>query len=159
MDHERLDGMDIVIAGPQDAAELADLLWSHASAGERNTQPQAAFTADAVNWLTLHSSTHVPFIARPRPAQTVGMAWLALIARPPRPGATTRHSADIQSVYVLPEHRGRGIGSAPFRAAVQYASQQCTSRVTVSSGTGAVPLYERLGFHSSPQLLERTPQW
>lgn len=75
----------------------------------------------------------------------------------PRPGATSRLSADIQSVFVLPEHRGRGIGSALVAAASEHAEHTGSLHVTVHSGRRAVPVYERLGFASSRQLLQRTP--
>lgn len=90
--------------------------------------------------------------------EIVGVAWVALVPRVPRPGATERMSGDIQSVYVLPEHRGRGIGSALVDAAARHAEQLGALRVTVHSGRRAVPVYERLGFASSHQLLQRVPR-
>jgi GNAT superfamily N-acetyltransferase len=83
------------------------------------------------------------------------MAWLALVPRVPRPGVTTRLSADVQSVFVVPEHRGKGIGSALVQTASDHARRLGAGRVTVSSSRAAVPMYERLGFASSRQLLER----
>jgi GNAT superfamily N-acetyltransferase len=85
------------------------------------------------------------------------MAWVALVPRPPRPGATSRLSADIQSVFVMPKHRGRGIGSALVEAAAGHATLLGALSVTVNSGRRAVPLYERLGFAWSRQLLKREP--
>lgn len=84
------------------------------------------------------------------------MAWVALLPRAPRPGDLSRVSADLQSVFVLPEHRGRGIGSALVRAATAHAQSRGASRVTVDSGPPAVPMYERLGFAPSRQLMQRT---
>jgi GNAT superfamily N-acetyltransferase len=83
------------------------------------------------------------------------MAWLALVPRVPRPGTTTRRSADIQSVFVVPEQRGKRIGSALVQAASEYALRLGVGRVTVHSGRKAVPVYERLGFASSRQLLQK----
>ncbi|MGW0837342.1 GNAT family N-acetyltransferase [Streptomyces prunicolor] len=39
----------------------------------------------------------------------------------PTPGATSRLAADGQSVFVRPERRGRGIGSALVAAASEHA--------------------------------------
>jgi GNAT superfamily N-acetyltransferase len=85
------------------------------------------------------------------------MAWVALVPRVPRPGATSRLSADIQSVFVMPMQRGQGIGSALVRAASEHATHLGSLRMTVHSGRKAVPVYERLGFESSRQLLQRPP--
>ncbi|SBV25042.1 Acetyltransferase (GNAT) family protein [Micromonospora krabiensis] len=114
-----------------------------------------AFAADVALWWTTHRHTHVAFAARLRSPEIVGMAWVALLPRAPRPGATGRLSADLQSVFVLPEHRGHGIGSALVEAASEHATRLGASRVTVHSGRRAVPVYERLGFESSRQLLHR----
>ncbi|GAA1131530.1 hypothetical protein GCM10009630_31770 [Kribbella jejuensis] len=71
------------------------------------------------------------------------------------PTVTNRRSADIQSVFVVPEERGKGIGSALVRAAADYAFQLGAGHVTVHSGRKAVAVYERLGFASSRQLLQK----
>lgn len=68
------------------------------------------------------------------------MAWVALVPRVPRPGATSRLSADIQTVFVMPERRGQGIGSALVEAASEHAMHLGSLRVTVHSGRKAVPV-------------------
>jgi GNAT superfamily N-acetyltransferase len=134
--------------------ELARLLWLHAAPDERRQQPVDALAAELRSWWADHGS-HTAFLARPQDEQAVGMAWVALVPRVPRPGTSTRVSADIQSVYVVPDHRGRGIGSALVHAATEHATRHGAARVTVSSSRRAVPLYERLGFASTPRLLQR----
>jgi GNAT superfamily N-acetyltransferase len=130
-------------------------LWHH----HRNEEPAPhsldAFAAELSTWWAAHSDSHAAFVARLVGPETLGMAWVAFVPRVPRPGTTTRLSADIQSVFVLPEQRGRGVGSALVEAAAAHATQHRARRVTVHSGRKAVPLYERLGFASSRQLLQR----
>jgi ribosomal-protein-alanine N-acetyltransferase len=56
----------------------------------------------------------------------------------------------INNVAVLPEYRGRGMGSAVLRHVLQEARRLGASRATLEvrgSNTGARRLYERLGFH------------
>lgn len=115
----------------------------------------ASFEAELTHWWAAHHHSHLAFVARLREPDIVGMAWVALVPRVPRPGATSRLSADIQSVFVRPDHRGRGIGSALVEAAAACATSIGALHVTVHSGPKAVPVYERLGFESSPRLLQR----
>lgn len=146
--------MDIALAGPEDLADLARLLWLHAAPDEQASQTVDSFAVDLAKWLSGHGRSHHAFVARNAESGIVGMAWLALVPRVPRPGTTTRHSGDIQSVFVVPHERGKRIGAALITAATRQALKLGASRVTVQSGRKAVPLYERLGFASSPQLLQ-----
>ena len=152
--------MDVCLAGSQDAAQLARLLWMHAAPDEQARQSVDSFAVDLEAWWTDHEDSHLCFVARPTQSEAVGMVWLALLPRAPRPGDCSRHSADIQSLFVLPEQRGKGIGSELVRAASEQALRLGAGRVTVHCGRRAVPLYQRLGFASSGQLLHTTDrQW
>ena len=147
--------MDVGLAGPQDAGELARLLWLNASPAERE-RSVGSFEADLAGWWAEHARAHIAFVARAAGSDVVGMAWLAAVPRVPRPGRLARLSADVQSVYVLPAQRGRGIGTALVRAVTDHALALGAEHVTVHSSEGAVTLYERLGFTSS-RLLLQTP--
>ncbi len=147
------DRVDIRVAGAGDVQDLALMLWVNASPDEQENQPVGSFAVDLLAWLADHTESHVAFVARVGTG-AVGMSWVALVPRAPRPGVLGRWSADIQSVFVLPEQRGKGIGSRLVLAAVEHASQRGASRITVHSGREAVPVYERLGFASSRQLLQ-----
>jgi GNAT superfamily N-acetyltransferase len=149
--------MDICIAGQADLEHLARLLWLHAAPEQQVKQSVESFAVDLAGWWADHDDSHLAFVARLAESEVVGMAWLALVPRVPRPGVTSRRSADIQSVFVVPEQRGKGIGSALVQAASEHAFRLGASRVTVHSGRKAVPVYERLGFASSRQLLQREP--
>jgi len=144
-------------ANADDVAGLARLLWLDTHDEEPSQQSVDAFAADLAQWWDAHQDSHVAFVARLLRPEIVGMAWVALVPRVPRPGATGRLSADIQSVFVMPEERGQGIGSALVEAASEHATHLGSLHVTVHSGRKAVPVYERLGFESSRQLLQRLP--
>lgn len=145
--------MQIDRAGRQDVSQLARLLWVHAAPDEQARQSVESFATDLDAWWADHEASHLAFLARTGD-DVVGMAWLALLPRVSRPGTRARSSADLQSVFVLPAHRGRGVGSALVKAATEYALRRGAARVTVQSGDKAVRLYERLGFASSPLLLQ-----
>ncbi|MFE9597473.1 GNAT family N-acetyltransferase [Streptomyces hokutonensis] len=149
--------MRISQAHADDTVRLARLLWLD-TRGEEPERPSVdAFAAELAQWWSAHRDSHLAFVARLLGPEIVGMAWVALVPRVPRPGATSRLSADIQSVFVMPEHRGTGIGSALVEAASEHAAHLGSLRVTVHSGRRAVPVYERLGFASSRRLLSRPP--
>ena len=139
-------------AAPTDVPALARLVWLDTTGEE--PADLTAFAAELASWWA--DGSHTCVVARVDD-EVVGMAWVALVPRVPRPGAVRRWSADLQTVYVLPEHRGRGLGGALVAAAVEEAGRLGAARVTVHSGRRAVPLYERLGFVSSPQLRQVTP--
>jgi GNAT superfamily N-acetyltransferase len=144
-------------ANADDVADLARLLWLDTRNEEPAQQSVDAFAADLAQWWAAHQDSHLAFVARLHRPEIVGMAWVALNPRVPRPGATSRLSADIQSVFVLPQQRGQGIGSALVQAASEHATRLGSLRVTVHSGRRAVPVYQRLGFEPSRQLLQRPP--
>jgi len=144
--------VDIGLAGPEDLSHLAHLLWLHAAPEEQEQQSVQSFASDLDTWWADHYNSHLAFVARLAESEVVGMAWLALFSRVPRPGVTARRSADIQSVFVVPEHRGSRIGSALVQAATEHALRLGAGRVTVHSGRKALPVYERLA--SSRQLLQ-----
>ncbi|WP_328999774.1 GNAT family N-acetyltransferase [Kribbella sp. NBC_00709] len=149
--------MRISEATGDDVVGLARLLWMHNSDEEPAQRSLDEFAVELEQWWAARDGTHVAYVARLDGAELVGMAWVALVPRVPRPGTTTRMSADIQSVYVTPDVRGHGIGSALVEAATEHALRLGALRVTVHSGRKAVPVYERLGFESSRQLLQQPP--
>jgi GNAT superfamily N-acetyltransferase len=146
--------VDVDRAGPQDVPQLAQLLWLMAAPEEQAQQSVESFAHDLDGWWSDRAGSHVAFVARVPGSDLAGMAWLALVPRVPRPGTTARLSADVQSVFVRPEQRGQGIGTVLVQAATQHALHLGATRVTVHSNSRAVPVYERLGFASSRQLLQ-----
>lgn len=85
----------------------------------------------------------------------VGMAWMVVFERVPDLGDVNRHSADVQSVFVLPSYRGRGVGAELVRSLCDAADRRAIPRVMVHSSTRAIDLYRRAGFARSPTLLQR----
>lgn len=149
--------MEISQARADDVAELARLLHLDHLHEQPYRESVEAFAVDLAEWWAARRDSHRAFVARAPGKGLVGMAWVALVPRVPRPGATNRMSAEIQTVFVLPEYRGQGIGSALVQAAAHHAEHLGVLHVTVHSGRRSVPVYERLGFNSSQQLLRRPP--
>jgi len=97
-------------------------------------------------------SSHAAFVAVDGD-EVVGMAFLAELPRPPSAESWRRVHGDLQSVYVRPPHRDRGVGTSLVEAVLAEARRRGMARVVVQSGTRAVSLYERAGFAPSPRLM------
>lgn len=136
--------MEYRIAREDELAALAVFCWQMHAENVVPTQTCDEFVPHFLEWVRSVASTHTPFVAVAD--EPVGMAWLARLPRTPRPGPVTRLDGDLQTVYVQPQHRNQGVGEALVRAVLHHAWDQCIDSVTVSSGTRAVPLYQRVGF-------------
>lgn len=98
---------------------------------------------------------HSARIAVAESGEVVGAAWIARVDRVPRPGHLARRSAGVQSVYVVPEFRGRGLGGALVEAVCADAADDGATRIVVHASERAIPLYRRLGFTSGDRLRQR----
>lgn len=67
-------------------------------------------------------------------------------------GCASHHTAQIQGVYVPPELRGHGVGTAAMTACCDLALDRHPnlSLYVNDFNTTAVALYERIGFHREP---------
>lgn len=57
----------------------------------------------------------------------------------------------------MPEHRNRGIGAGLVNTILRHAWDLGLGSVTVSSSSGAVSLYQRVGFTDVPPYLRAFP--
>lgn len=79
--------------------------------------------------------------------EPVGAAWLRLLKGDERGYGYVDDETPELGMAVLPEHRGRGIGSALLRRLLESAAAAYRSVcLSVSADNPAVRLYERAGF-------------
>jgi GNAT superfamily N-acetyltransferase len=130
-------------ATARDVAALAELR-------ELDPADLGFFTA----WVEAHGGTHRPFLAEDEAGVALGAAWLLVAERVPGRSAT-RQFGDIQSVYVRPTHRNRGVGAALIAAIFAEADALGLEHLTVHSRERAVPFYVRAGFRHDGRLLYR----
>jgi GNAT superfamily N-acetyltransferase len=128
-----------------DAPGLARLRWRWRVEERGEPGDRGMFLEFFTAWVVDHLATHVPFVVEVDD-RLGGMAWLMLSDRVPSPGRMDRRTGDIQSVYVLPELRGDGVGTALLNAVMADARARELEYVTVHSATRAVPYYLRAGF-------------
>jgi len=88
--------------------------------------------------------------------QVVGMAWMVIFERVPDFADRQRLTAEVQSVYVTPAYRGRGLGRRLVDALCAAADARGVPRILVTASARSIPLYSRLGFEGSPLLLQRS---
>jgi len=153
-----MQDMKVRLASADDAGTIGRMLWRWTQERDQPTQSEEAYAVEFRSWCEAHRATHIPFLAVQDDGTAVGMAWLALLDRVPRPITPSRVCGDVQSVYVAPEHRSNGIGAALMRALLEHAKDLGLEHVTVHSGTRAVHVYERAGFADTSTMLHlRTP--
>jgi GNAT superfamily N-acetyltransferase len=113
---------------------------------------EAAFEAAFVTWWADRQDNHIAFIAESG-EEAVGMAWLAVFDRMPQPRSLDRRAGNVQSVFVLEEHRNRGTGRALVEAAVSEARRLGLGYLILHPSRRASPLYLRMGFAATDQIL------
>ena len=143
-------------AAPADMESVGRLRWKWVLEEQAGTSDLSRdeFVGELTRWAEAHASTHECVVAEAG-GKVVGMAWPALTARVPGPRSVDRWVGDLQSVYVLPEFRGQGIGSRLVELAIDRLAARGAERVTVHSSEKAVALYARAGLSASELLLGR----
>ncbi|WP_100445228.1 GNAT family N-acetyltransferase [Glycomyces xiaoerkulensis] len=152
-----MSAIDIRPALPAELRDAAGLRWSW----EHEHPPvpridRERYVEAFAEWAARHTESHRCLVAA-RDGQVVGMAWLAVASRPPTPRDFDRACGDLQSVYVLPDERGRGVGGRLVAAVLELARDLGLFRVTVQAGSESVPFYTRQGFAATAGLLIAEP--
>lgn len=147
--------MIIRSAQPKDVRGLAALkeAWAELSRPVSESE-RREFGEDLAAWMRSQGQALMCRVAE-IDGELVGMAWLVLFERVPDIHDRTRLTGDIQSVYVLPQHRQRGIGRELVRSLTDAADERGVPRVTVSANAAAASIYSAEGFLTAPYLLER----
>jgi GNAT superfamily N-acetyltransferase len=152
-----------------DLLAAARLRWHWVAENRDPGQDIEAFTRDFVHWweqqpalvgvvavdtgVSEASRVAEPTGAPQPPEQVVGMAFLVVVNRVPGPGDLDRTSGDLQSVYVVPDHRDHGVGTLMLERLVERARERGCLRITVHSSSRALPYYARLGFERNERIL------
>jgi GNAT superfamily N-acetyltransferase len=151
----RTDHVQVRPAGDADHEALASLQWQWRVEEWRETPEldAAEFSQAFKRWASEHELTHEPFIATAG-SRIAGMGWLAVTERVPSPARWKRLGGNLQSVYVVPSLRNRGIGAALVDAVVQRSRELGLDYVIVHPSERSFPLYRRHGFADAGRFLE-----
>jgi GNAT superfamily N-acetyltransferase len=149
--------IDVRRAGAADAPALARLRWRWRT--EERAEPatqRELFLEFFTAWVIDHLRTHLPFVVEVD-GRLAGMAWLMVADRVPSPGSLARRTGDVQSVYVIPELRNSGAGTALVDAVLREARDRELEHVTVHSAERAASLYLRRGFEDGRRWFQWRP--
>lgn len=135
-------------ASAADAALLAEhraRVWH-----EVGDWDEAAMTAQIPIWTAwmreaVASGQYVSFVAEEH-GIALASGSLLIYTAIPRPGSSSDREGRVQSVYVLPDARRRGIARALMAAIMDYARDAALIRLVLHPSDEARPLYESLGF-------------
>ncbi|MGN6128028.1 MAG: GNAT family N-acetyltransferase [Humibacter sp.] len=146
--------LDVRLARDDELERTFRLRWLWAvEVGDVPEDSESEFGRKGAEWARAHATTHLPHVAIDSDDGIIGMAWLALSPRVATTRDLDRWSGDLQSCYVLPEHRGAGIGGALVRAVFDTARDRGVEHVTVHASAASVGMYQRNGFRASDRLL------
>ena len=143
------------MAEQSDLTDLAALRWVWSPpADPDDREALRQFTEFLAGWMTTHRDDVLCALGLAE-GRLIGMAWLAIYERVPNPGNRQRRTGDLQSVFVLPQHRGQGTGRRLVSRLCAAADDLGITSITVRSNATAQEFYQRLGFARPELLLER----
>ncbi|MBI4519902.1 MAG: GNAT family N-acetyltransferase [Gemmatimonadetes bacterium] len=144
-------------AGPADARALARLRYEFRAELGPPSESAETFEARCTAWMTQRlgsESSWICWIAAER-AELVGQIWLQLIEKLPNPVGEPEVHAYISSLHVVPERRGRRIGTSLLAAALAWCRHRGDVHAVVLWPTPASrSLYERHGFAVRDDVME-----
>ncbi|GIH03163.1 N-acetyltransferase [Rhizocola hellebori] len=144
-----LDQLVTRLAGPDEAEILGGMRWAWSHEGDPDRGADSPGRSEYVDTFAdlarAHTDTHPAYLSFVE-GEPVGMAWLALIARPPGVGQLNRYVGDIQSVYVAPQWRNRGVGGHLMATIIAESRARGLTNLSVRAGLRPRPFYHRIGF-------------
>jgi len=136
-------GPDVVVrvAGPSDARAIAALraVWHGQTAADHSFETRMA------GWLAAEGERRTTWLAM-LDGVSVGMASLFEYRRMPWPARPDSRWGYVSNMFVAPEHRNRGIGSALLSTLIATAQERGYARLVVSPSVRAIEFYRRAGF-------------
>lgn len=118
------------------------------------TEPEVGFADRFRAWFERERQQRTFWIAE-HDGGAVGTTNLLRFTRMPRPATDTGGWGYLGNMFVLPEHRDRGIGGALLAAVVAHADELGLDRIVLNPTERSVPFYRWAGFDEARTLLLR----
>jgi GNAT superfamily N-acetyltransferase len=140
-----------------DAPELARLRYAFRTELDSPVESQSTFLARCDGWMReqLGPGGNWWCWVATNGTALVGTVWLQLIEKLPNPVGHAGFHGYVSSVYVAPQLRNAGIGSALLAACVGDAGVQGLDALFLWPTDRSRPLYQRHGFAVPDDLLEK----
>lgn len=155
--HQSSAGFRVRRATPADAADLARMRYGFRAELDAPVESQAVFRERCARWMVAQLGPAGRWRCWVAVLGTtlVGSVWLQLIEKLPNPVGHPGFHGYVSSVYVVPELRNAGIGSALLEACLAEADGLGLDALFLWPTDRSRPLYERYGFTVPDDLLER----
>jgi ribosomal protein S18 acetylase RimI-like enzyme len=85
--------------------------------------------------------------------QVVASGAITIVSFVPTPNDLSSKTAYMHSIYTEPGSRGQNLASRIVLTALEYCKANGIRRVILSASNAGKPLYERIGFVSSPEMM------
>jgi GNAT superfamily N-acetyltransferase len=144
-------------AKPDDAPELARLRYEFRTERREPVEAAAEFLRRCAEWMgpRLQSDSAWRCWVAEAGGRLLGTLWLQLIEKIPNPVAERELHGYISSVYVIPQRRRAGIGSALLDTCLRECDRMEFDVVFLWSTPRSRVLYQRKGFAMRADLLDR----
>ena len=146
-------------ARTSDAQDLARLRYEFRTEVGRAEESAEAFTARCAAWMEERLRAGSAWRCRVAVdgEAKIGMVWLQLIEKLPNPVAEPERHGYLSSLYVVPDRRASGTGSALLEAALQVCHEERVDAILLWPTPRSRSLYERHGFRARDDLLLLRP--
>jgi GNAT superfamily N-acetyltransferase len=150
-------GWQIRAATADDAEELARLRFTFRAEWQPATEPEPEFVGRCTPWMRerLMAGSRWRCWVAVAEGQLVGTTWLQVIEKLPNPGGESELHGYVSSVYVTPELRSSGVGTALVTACLRACDELRLDVVFLWSTPDSRRLYQRHGFDLRDDLLDR----
>jgi GNAT superfamily N-acetyltransferase len=148
-------------AGPRDAAAMAALRYAFRTELEAPAEPRQQFVERTTAWLEdrLEAGSWTGWLACEQ-NEPAGLVLVHLVEKVPNPVVEPESLGYVSSLYVRPRSRGRGIGDALLRTALEFCRGHGADTVVLWPSPHSIPLYQRHGFRRQGDVMElHWPAW
>ncbi len=141
-------------ATDDDLPAIRSLRWAWLEEDEGRPVDDAGYDDAWAAWWAVEQGHRTFWVAEVDGA-VVGMLSMVHMRRMPRPGRSAAGWGYLQQMFVLPDHRNRGVGSALLTAAVDAGLAAGFLHVVLHPAPRAEAFYRRHGFETADFLLSR----